>query len=295
MTSTYLVIGASTGLGRETARALARDHRVVVAGRNAEADVNVDLRDLADIARAAGELRALGPFAGVVCNAGVQHSGEPTFTTDKLEETFAVNHLAHLAMVLQLALAPGTRVALIGSGTLDPDNAGARRFGFRGGRYTTARALAAGEGDPDASAAQNARDRYATSKLCNLLTVQALAQRGLAAVAFDPGLMPGTGLARNYNFVMRVAWSSVMKVIGWFMAGASNAKRSGAALAWLMTTPDAVAGAYYDFHRRLVETPAVAQRTDHAKELYATSLELVGLTQDPLREHHRRTTAATAP
>jgi hypothetical protein len=94
---------------------------------------------------------------------------------------------------------------------------------------------------------------------------------------------------------MRVAWSSVMKVIGWFMAGASNAKRSGAALAWLMTTPDAVAGAYYDFHRRLVETPAVARRTDHAEELYATSLELVGLTQDPLREHHRRTTAATAP
>jgi NAD(P)-dependent dehydrogenase (short-subunit alcohol dehydrogenase family) len=282
MTSTYLVIGASTGLGRETARALARDHRVIVAGRNAEADVNVDLRDLADVARAASELRAKGPFAGVVCNAGVQQTGEPTFTTDKLEETFAVNHLAHFAMVLKLSLAPGTRVALIGSGTLDPDNAGARRFGFRGGRYTTARALAAGKGDPDVGAAQNARDRYATSKLCNLLTVQALAQRGIAAVAFDPGLMPGTGLARNYNLVMRAAWSSVMKLVGCFMSGASSAKRSGAALAWLMTTPDVVAGGYYDFHRRLVETPAVARRADHAEELYSTSLELAGFTEDPL-------------
>ena len=70
MTSTFLVIGASTGLGRETARALAREHRVVIAGRNPEADVKVDLRSLADIARAAGERRALGPFAGIVCNAG---------------------------------------------------------------------------------------------------------------------------------------------------------------------------------------------------------------------------------
>jgi len=49
-----------------------------------------------------------------------------------------------------------------------------------------------------------------------------------------------------------------------------------------MTTPDAVAGGYYDFHRRRVETPAVAQRTDQAEELYSTSLALAGFTQDRL-------------
>jgi NAD(P)-dependent dehydrogenase (short-subunit alcohol dehydrogenase family) len=279
MTSQYLIIGASTGLGRATARALARDHHIIVAGRNAEADVSVDLRDLADVARAATELRTKGPFAGIVCNAGIQQAGA---ATDKLGETFAVNHLAHFALVLHLA-GPGTRVAFIGSGTLDPDNAGARRFGFRGGRYTSAKQLAAGELDPAVDAAQNARDRYATSKLCNVLTVQALASRGVDAFTFDPGLMPGTGLARNYNFFIRAVWNSVLKLVAMFMRGASTAKRSGAVLAHFMTTKDFSRGAYYEFTRERLELPAVAQDRDHAEDLYATSLALAGFASDPFR------------
>lgn len=283
MTSPFLIIGASTGLGRETARSLARDHRVITAGRNAEADVKVDLRSLADVTRAAKELAALGPFAGIVCNAGIQESGAPRFTDDKIVESFAVNHLAHFALVLHLAgsLAPHARVAFIGSGTLDPENAGARRFGFRGGLYTTAKQLAAGEGDAP-NEAQGARDRYATSKLCNLLTVQALARRGVAAFAFDPGLMPGTGLARNYNIVTRAAWSSVLKLAAMFMRGASSAKRSGAALAYYMTAADTAPGGYYEFTRERLPLPAVAQNTAHAEDLYATSLELAGFARDPL-------------
>jgi len=284
MTSTFLVVGASTGLGRATAHALARDHRVVIAGRHAEADVKVDLRSLRDVTRAGTELAALGPFAGIVCNAGIQHAGEPSFTEDKLEETFAVNHLAHFALVLHLlpALAPAARVAFIGSGTLDPDDRGSRRFGFRGGLYTSAKQLAAGEGDPDVDAAQRARDRYATSKLCNLLAVQALARRGVDAFAFDPGLMPGTGLARNYNVVMRALWSSVLRVAGMFMRGASTPKRSGASLAHFMTTSDFKRGAYYEFTREEMSVPAVAQNTEHAEDLYATSLALAGFSADPL-------------
>ena len=279
MTSTFLVIGASTGLGRETARALRRDHTVIVAGRNAEADVKVDLRSLADIARAAAELRTRGPFTGIVCNAGIQHAGAPEFSEDKLEETFAVNHLAHFAMLMHLA--PVGRVAFIGSGTLDPDDAGAKRFGFRGGRYTSARQLAAGEGDPSVDAAQNARDRYATSKLLNLLTVQALARRGVDAFAFDPGLMPGTGLARDHGALARAAWSSVLKVAALFMSGASSPRRSGAALAHYMTTPDLERGAYYEFTRKQLKLPAVVNERE-GEELYATSLVLAGFASDPL-------------
>jgi|GEM_PF-4103410 len=220
-TSPFRVIGASTGLGRETARALARDHKVITAGRHAETDVKVELRDLADVARAAGELRALGPFAGIVCNAGVQQAGPSALTADKIEETFAVNVLAHFAFVMHLAasLEPHARVAFIGSGTLDPDDRGATRFGFRGGRYTSAQQLAAGEGDPSVDAAQNARDRYATSKLCNLLEAQAFARRGIDAFAFDPGLMLGTGLAKSHGLVARILWRTVLRLAAKFMRG----------------------------------------------------------------------------
>jgi NAD(P)-dependent dehydrogenase (short-subunit alcohol dehydrogenase family) len=250
----------------------------------------VDLADLADVARFTAELAAHGPFDGVVCNAGVQHTGAPVLTRDGFEETFGVNHLAHFAIVTRLAprLAPGARVVWIGSDTLDPAS-GARRFGFRGGRYTDARSLARGDGAAAATGTQNARDRYATSKLCNLLTVAAIARRvpaaRFAAFALDPGLMPGTGLARRYPVVLRVLWHTVMRVAGAVMPGASTPRRSGAALAWLMTAPElaGTTGRYFDYRRRERRGWFGADRTDWADELYETSLALCGIAGDPLR------------
>ena len=139
MARTFVVVGASTGLGRATARALARTDRVIVAGRDvartqaavpgAHAALRVDLTSLGDVARFAGELAAHGPLDGIVCNAGVQQVGAPPITRDGIEETFAVNHLAHFALVMRAApqLAPGARVAFVGSGTFDPRDAGTRR------------------------------------------------------------------------------------------------------------------------------------------------------------------------
>lgn len=275
MTSTFLVIGASTGLGRATAEALARSHRVVTVGRHAGADIPADLRNLDDVARAAAAAKPRGPFAGIACNAGTQDAGEPSFTAAGIEQTFAVNVLAHLAFLAHLAPARATRVGFVGSSTLDPDDRGARRFGFRGGRYTDAASLAAGTRDPAVDAAQNARDRYATSKLCDLLLVRALARRGVHAFAIDPGLMPGTGLARDHGALARFAWNTVLRVAALAMPGASTATRSGRAYAWALA--HAERGAYVDFRRRVMVTPAVAARDDHAEQLYAHCLALAGV------------------
>jgi NAD(P)-dependent dehydrogenase (short-subunit alcohol dehydrogenase family) len=302
---TILVIGASTGLGRATARALARSGAAVIAaGRDVEATAaalagagpipaavaRVDLADLADVRRFARALLAGPPLDGIVCNAGVQITGGLTRTVDGHEATFAINHLAHFAIVITAlaALRPGARVVFIGSGTLDPRDRGATRFGFRGGQYTTAAALAEGSGDPAASEAQRALDRYATSKLCNLLTTFELARRVPAAqVAFhalDPGLMPGTGLARDRSWPVRLAWHSLMRAAVPFMSGASTARRSGAAVAWLTADPSLAGrtGLYVDFHRREVEPWAGAQRTDWAADLYAGSLALAGIDRGAL-------------
>jgi NAD(P)-dependent dehydrogenase (short-subunit alcohol dehydrogenase family) len=306
MTSTrqprpLVVVGASTGLGRATARLLAADHPVIVAGRDvartraavpAAADaVAVDLRSLADVRRCAGELAARGPLGGLVCNAGVQDAGPPTFTADGFETTFAVNHLAHFALITLLlpALAPGARVIVVGSGTLDPDAALARRTGYRGGRYTTARDLAAGRGDDAVSDTQRARDRYATSKLCNILAMRAFARRFPASrVAFhaiDPGLMAGTGLARQMPWYARLVWQTLMAAVAPLLPGGSTPARSATAIRWLLTDPALAGrtGLYVDARRREHTLTAAAARVDHQDELYATSLELAGLTAPAAR------------
>lgn len=244
MTKTIAIIGATTGLGRATARVLARDHHVIACGHDvartraavprAAEVLRVELTDLADVRRFADELAAPGVHIdALICNAGVQAHGEPQFTRDGFEETFAVNHLAHFAIATRLAPLLG-RVVFVASGTHDPRDRLARvLFGFRGGRYTGARALAAGEGDHGVDDVQRARDRYATSKLCNLRTVDALARRGVAAVALDPGMMPGTQLARAYGPFARLAWHTIMRAAALVLPGASSVGRSSRALAWL--------------------------------------------------------------
>jgi NAD(P)-dependent dehydrogenase (short-subunit alcohol dehydrogenase family) len=305
MTSTtarpLVVVGASTGLGRATARLLAGDHPVIVAGRDpgrtraavpaAVHAVAVDLTSLADVRRCADELAARGPLGGLVCNAGVQDAGPPTFTADGFETTFAVNHLAHFALITLLlpALAPGARVVVVGSGTVDPDHPLARRTGYRGGRYTTARELAAGRGDDAVSDAQRARDRYATSKLCNLLAMRALACRVPASrVAFhaiDPGLMPGTGLARQMPWYARAVWHTLMRAIVPLAPGGSTPARSARVIRRLLVDPELAGrtGLYLDERGRELTLTAAAGRVDHQDELYATSLELAGLTAPAAR------------
>ena len=295
MAATYVVIGASRGLGREVTRALARAGHRVIAGvrdpdgsRLANGSVEaraVELGDLASVQRFAADLVATGGIAGIVCNAGVQHVDRLDRTRDGIEETFGVNHLAHLALVARAfpALAPGARVVFVGSRTHDPRDRGAARFGFRGARYTDARRLAAGDGDPTVDDAQRARDRYATSKLCNLLASFELARRVPASragvFAFDPGLMPGTGLARRRGTLQLVGWHTILRAAQPFLRGASTARRSGAALAWLLTDPSfaGATGRYLDYRREAIEPWDGARRSDWADDLYRTSLELAAI------------------
>ncbi len=116
-----LVTGATNGLGRATATALAaRGAEVVLLGRNegrcraVSAEIATetgafpptilvcDLASLADIARAADEYTASGRRLDVlVNNAGVVNR-QRRETVDGLEETFAVNHLGYFALALRL-------------------------------------------------------------------------------------------------------------------------------------------------------------------------------------------------
>ncbi|WP_296336582.1 SDR family NAD(P)-dependent oxidoreductase [Reyranella sp.] len=258
--SHHLVTGATSGIGLELAGRLLADPtcRLVVGARRPEAAavlralagperltiLPLDLASLASTTTFAELVErhlAGDKLASFAANAGLQITGPCRLTADGYEETFQANFLGHAVLIERLLphLAPGAPVILTASGTHDPAIRAARMFGFRGGLFVGADRVAKGDLDPAASVKQQGMDRYATSKLCVILHVYALARRATADgphfIAFDPGLMPGTGLARERSGLERWAWSNVLPVVARALPGTSTAQASGAAYAELLT------------------------------------------------------------
>ncbi|MBK3576933.1 SDR family NAD(P)-dependent oxidoreductase [Streptomyces sp. MBT65] len=202
---TAVITGANTGIGFETAKALAlRGASVVLAVRDVDkgkhavealalaapaARVRVqrlDLGSLASIRAAAGELRdSCARIDLLINNAGVMYTPYRT-TVDGHELQFGTNHLGHFALtglLLDLLPAsPAARVVTVGSaghrmgGPIDLDDLGWHRRPY------------------DRTAA------YGHSKLANLMFTYELQRRlpasGPLAVAAHPG-GANTGGSRN--------------------------------------------------------------------------------------------------
>jgi protochlorophyllide reductase len=304
----FVVTGATSGLGLEAARILASrvpDARLIVGARRPEAAtalraavpaqalavLPLDLGSLDSVRQFAASVettRQGAPVAGLVCNAGLQVVSGHRHSADGHELTFAANHLGHalLTRLLLPVLAPGAAVVSTASGTHDPADGLARRFGFRGGIFPDAMAVARGDLDRARPSSLQGMDRYATSKLCNILFTYAMARRVPAAVArfiaFDPGLMPGTGLARDATPLRQFAWRIVLPLIAVALPGTSTPARSGAALAALLVEPDLAPGTGLHLDQRLRRKPSSADshRADWQDDLYETSLRLGGLAPD---------------
>ncbi|HUB06321.1 MAG TPA: SDR family NAD(P)-dependent oxidoreductase [Myxococcales bacterium] len=300
---TVLITGATSGLGLSTAKALAgQGVRVLVGARKmplaesvaAElralgspeaAPVELSLGSFADVRAGAARVKqalAGAPLDGLDCNAGLQQVAATRRTPDGFEETFAVNHLAHLLLLCLLwdELAGG-RVLFIGSGTHDLAQVKGA-FGFRGAQWLGVAAAARGDTVPGTAQDQAGKDRYANSKLANIVSAFELARRlkpaELVALALDPGLMGGTGLSRDHGLLERVSFAALQWLVP-LMPGGSSPARSGAVAAYMLTDPELASrsGTYLDSRRHEAAASAQARDPALARALLDDSLALLGL------------------
>ena len=102
--------------------------------------------------------------------------------------------------------------------------------------------------------------------------------RSVQVNAFDPGLMPGSGLARHYGFGLRVVWYLVLPALRLFVPNVNSTKTSGKNLANLVTDARfARARGKYFIGDRVGRSSEESYDEQKAKLLWNVSQELAGL------------------
>ncbi|KAG9228101.1 dehydrogenase/reductase [Amylocarpus encephaloides] len=238
-THTVLITGGTINLGYHAALTIARlcpKHLIILSSRSdrlsAAQKINttlkqsnvifipIDLGSLTSVREFAKSYAVANhpPLIALVANAGLQFPFEINYTTDGYESTFGVNHVGH-ALLLHLLtpfMVPETRITFTASGTHDPAQSA---MGFPIANYTNPEDLA--HPSPASIAAiKDGRVRYSTSKLINVLFSNALARHitslktshsKIVVNSFDPGLLPGTELGREYTSrLLKFAWYQVL-------------------------------------------------------------------------------------
>ena len=284
---TAVVTGANTGLGYETALALAsRGARVVLAVRNLDkgkaaadliarrtpgSDVSVqelDLTSLASVEDAAEALRtSLDRIDLLINNAGVMMTPKAS-TKDGFELQFGTNHLGHFALtgrLLDRVLdTPGSRVVTVSSQ--------GHRFARRGIRFDDL------QWDRDYGRV----GAYGQAKLANLMFTYELQRRlqgtGTIAAAAHPG-GSNTELARNLPAAVRIPFGIVAPLL-------SQSPEMGALPTLRAATdPGVLGGQYYGpdgfgeqrGYPKVVASSVASHDTAAQRRLWDVSEELTGV------------------
>ena len=274
---TCVVTGATSGIGRVVARALARmGARVVLVGRSRErgrhtlmeimrdtGNTQVDLLtgDLAsqsDVRRLASEIATRYPQVDVLVNNAGAIFRRREESVDGIEMTFALNHLGYFLLTNLLldtlrASAPSRIVNVASSAhwraRLDLDDAQSAR------RYRAWRA-------------------YANSKLCNLLFTYELARRldgsGVTVNAVHPGTVATRFGTNNAGFMRRMmAWGRP------FLRTPEQGAQTVVHLAVAPELADATGGYWMD--DRLRRSSRMSTDEQLAARLWDLSAEMTGL------------------
>jgi NAD(P)-dependent dehydrogenase (short-subunit alcohol dehydrogenase family) len=274
---TVLITGATSGIGRVTARELAAaGARLLLVARNREkaeatrewiraaaanAEVELIIADLssrAQVRSVAEQVSAGGALNVLVNNVGAIYQRRIE-TVDGIEMTFALNHLAPflLTNLLRNALRRGapSRVVTVSSAAhvrakMDFEDLEGRR------RYSAWKA-------------------YGRSKLANLLFTYELARRlsgsGTTANALHPGFV-ASGFGKNNGGFMRVMLTAAQRL------GAVSAEEGALTSIYLASSDDVqgVTGRYFVKCREAESSPASRDRQS-MRRLWDVSAEMTGL------------------
>jgi NAD(P)-dependent dehydrogenase (short-subunit alcohol dehydrogenase family) len=276
---TIVVTGASSGIGFETARELAkRGARVLMVVRNREKGqaaidrivaekpgaqldlVLADLYSMAEVRRAAAEICAnVEKLDVLINNAGLIH-GTRELTVDGIERTFALNHLAPFLMTFEL------RKLLVSSAparviTVSSNGHKLSRFSWDDlatmNRWTGATFV------------------YGASKLCNIWfareSARKLAGTGVTSNALHPG-----AVASNFGQTGGKLFEIGVKLVRPLLLTSEQGAKTSI---YLASSPDVanVTGEY--FSRCKIATPSRRARDDaSARRLWQLSEELCGVT-----------------
>ncbi|KER11105.1 MAG: short-chain dehydrogenase [[Candidatus Thermochlorobacteriaceae] bacterium GBChlB] len=268
-----VVTGASAGIGKETAKALAAmGATTALVCRNKErgdaamaeisqafpnANTQLFLADLSSqkqVRRVAEELSGAFPKIDVlVNNAGVIENNRRV-TEDGLEMTFATNHLAYFLLtnllLPNLKAAAPSRIVSVSS---------AAHYG-----------ATLHFDDLQNEKEYNGWRAYGQSKLANILFTFELARRldgtGVTATCLHPGVI-GTQLFRNLGLLNAVA--------GLFLV---SPEKGAATTIYLASSPDVegVTGKFFD-DKKIKAPSSAAQNIVDAKRLWEISTALCGL------------------
>lgn len=276
---TALVTGATHGIGRAAAEALARlGAGVVLVARDCDRgerardeirraagheDVSVLLADLsvqAQVRELADAFLAIGrPLHILLNNAGVILLRREE-TVDGIETTFAVNHLAYFLLtnllLPRLQESAPARIVNVSSGA----------HAHAGGRLDF--------DDLDSRTGYSAMRVYGKSKLANILFTRELARRlegtGVTVNAMHPGFV-GSNLGRNNGWLGQ----ATMTLLRPF---ARSTEKGAETALWLCASPEVEgrSGGYYQ-DRKERHPKSFAQREDDARHLWEVSERLTGL------------------
>ena len=279
---TILVTGSTSGVGRETAIALARlGANVLVHGRDRErgeavveklrkagapdpAFFRADFRSLEEVQALADEaLDRVSTFDVLINNAGA-HFNEGGLTQEGIERTFAVNHLAPFLLTNRLldAIPPEGRIVTVSSEThRRPD----------GLDLDEVRTIAHYDGFA----------AYSRSKLANVLFTREIARRldDRTANCCHPGFVPGSALWRETPLPLRGLMTALSFVPSWLTGGVVESPTEAARTPVYLTVSPAVAdvtGEYF-LDCESDEPAAPARNVDTQRDLWEFSADVVGL------------------
>jgi len=299
-----IITGANTGLGYYCAKSIAAQNKschVVLACRDknkgeeavqkmiaetGNPHVTFLLLDLASFASVKEFVQIFlqknyPPLKGIICNAGLAGEDIATYTQDGIETTFQVNCLSHFLLIhlLHKHLSRPARILMVSS-ELHRNDGPMKAFLPN---YISARELAH-PNKQTVNAKGKGSMRYSTSKLCMLMYTHQFselfktkASNEITINAFNPGLMPDTGLGGLNKKILRKLF--LKYILPLFVKGTvSTPQQSGQWLAELFTSDKfaGMSGKYFDRNQQ-IEPSKESHDQSKINDLWLTSIQLTNI------------------